>query len=162
MTSPIGIQRLEQLATYLETTDFAPHKFCLEDWMCDYKTMERVSRGTYTAPKHSRSDESFYMCEGHLMPIDCKTAGCAIGWGIVGIKAFRDAGFAFQRFVLGSVIPCYKGYTNYDAVTHFFDISHDDADHMFHPGKYLPEERQNPKLVAQRIRAYLRDHPHTE
>ena len=158
-----GRQRLEALATYLETTDFAPGKFHMSMWMAPYGCLLNYMDHTNPSYKvltdlYQRSDKDApafeYNEHGEYVPIDCRTAGCAVGWGITGIPEFRRQGLHFTE---DRTIPrvAYAGLEEFGAVMAFFGLYLRDANWLFSPTAYAFEARSDPKYVAARIRRHL-------
>lgn len=158
-------ERLTKLADFLEKLDLAPHKFHLADWMGSYGHFARCTgndRAYYETVRKfvSDSNEPAFTTndDGTVQPIDCKTAGCAIGWAIAGIPEFRKEGFVFVQGATSdgnTAVPSYKGFHNYVAVARFFDISVGTAMRLFSQEYYTKAERRDPKAVAERVREQL-------
>lgn len=195
----VGHARLAKLADYLENTKFKKGKFHMGTWMGGYARMsQNTAEGDPMRPQLDALAEKEYASPGGagctfrllvdpktnlttelMMPIECKTAGCAVGWGIAGIPAFRKAGLNFygthagaakessQQSAVG-IIYAPKGTKNatwddLDAVEEFFALYGTDdeslsatiAERLFLQTFYKLKDRANPKTVAKRIRAYL-------
>jgi hypothetical protein len=172
---------LEALAILLETHDFKPGKFHLHSFMSSYAYLHDtyMSSYAYLHATYGIGDDPIYpiikklasrhngmapiVKDGQL--IDCRTVGCAIGWGIVLLPIFKERGLTFSQ-------PCRSG--GYDvlgieyrppnprehnvgmyAVERFFDLSTTVAHWLFVAHEYSVPERSNPKAVASRIREVL-------
>lgn len=76
-------------------------------------------------------------------PLSCGYSACAIGCAALDRK-FNKEGFGLQRptRVNWSQQPSYRSsdypvqLLGFDAVTEFFDLSYDDAQHLFDPHRY--------------------------
>jgi len=158
-----GKQRLEALATYLETTDFEAGKFHMGAWMSSYRELLHNIilfdpwRAALSARCPSNDDEMvFERGEGNtLVPIECKTTGCALGWGAVGIPEFKEQGLKLTYWRYNVAVVSYEGYTDFAAAQAFFKIPSVTASHLFSPTSYELFEQGDPKAVAKRIRTYL-------
>lgn len=180
-TKAVGNKRLEKLATYLEETKFKKGKFHLGTWMAGYHGMQvsvddEASRELFYIKGQGVVGPTFQLLDGDgLVPVDCKTAGCAVGWGIAGIKSFRKAGLQFSyRDVSETDVNTRVGiqytdregrrYSDTSACVQFFalpnvpDVMHGDimvASMLFVQEYYTLKGRTDPKAVAKRIRTYL-------
>ena len=171
----VGRKRLERLATYLEERKFPKGKFHLNLWMGGYNSVHipeedaEFSRGMNKLSEAVLPDAATFEENegGFITPIDCRTVGCAVGWGIAGIPSFRRAGFKFSRrgYVGGgfnsfsSAQIVYKGFEAGDAAVAFFGLPDDDIGStftaLFMPEAYSVKQQSNPKAVAKRIRGAL-------
>lgn len=158
-----GRQRLEALADYLEKTDFAPGKFHMSMWMAAYDLLtfrstdpvleEAVKRRMAAVPHDAPLFED--KGEEGILPIECRTAGCAVGWGIVGIPAFREQGLKLQRWADHSATVTYANLIDYSAVAGFFELDQPTTRLLFSSVCYSEAQRTDPKAVARRIRIHL-------
>lgn len=163
-----GRQRLEKLADYLETTEFAPGKFHLALWMGSYaavcNSLGRFDEHYDVFEKRAQAvgDEPAFEIDlktCRAEPVDCKTAGCAVGWGAVGIPEFREQGLYFvaDRLRDEAAVIAFNGKIDMIAVKAFFEIADDNVVHkLFHPWAYPNSKRADPKAVSRRIRDYLK------
>lgn len=163
-----GRERLEALANLLETHDFGEGKFHLAGWMLSYEACSamlpvfdpfREKVEARRARLHDDSKIVFHKTErGEFLPIDCKTVGCAVGWGITLIPEFREAGLRFAATpieITEAAGIVYGDKTDIYAAAHFFEIHQVEAHRLFLGSSYQCHERSDPKAVAKRIRELL-------
>lgn len=183
-----GKKRLALLAAYLEDTEFAPGKFHLGTWMSGYKAMMAHVRFADPAMKDLEKRAAEMGDKKHAFkvvnpapgvltaaaaagaikrvePIECRTAGCAIGWGIYGIPSFQEEGLSFTSLAHSLTSDVHAGivyetpaglrFTGMDACRKFFSLEDPIVQALFVQGKYVVAERSDPKAVAGRIREYL-------
>ena len=82
--------------------------------------------------------------------------GCAVGLAAVMDPRMQAQGLGLaNEDSLKECRPVYEGKSDWEAVTAFFDISHQDATLLFTPAGYHGELRPHPQRVASRIREYL-------
>lgn len=102
----------------------------------------------------------------------CGTAACAMGWACV-VPEFERDGLSFKRGYYAGRVH-YGEYTDFSAISEFFDISSEHSRHLFEvvevdeDGKevyindeeWINAERDNetPHDVAARIRAFVARH----
>lgn len=157
-------KRLLTLAQFLETKEFPKGKFDLHTWMSGlgHVVGSGLSNTTVKAAWKRFKDEpdlntkpAFKGTRNDLKPLECRTAGCALGWATT-IPSFRRAGLRLEGSMTGSdaqTLPTYDGDGGMYAAVRFFDIELPIAEHLFHPMYYATErERTSPKAVAKRIR----------
>lgn len=100
-------------------------------------------------------------------PVDCRTAGCALGWAAT-IPEFREAGLRLATTTWGWVNS--DGYASSATVIlvaantdeyltcgvyvgmDLFGLTHEECELLFLPSRYTPKDAGNPKAVARRIR----------
>lgn len=90
-------------------------------------------------------------------PVECQTAGCAVGWAVT-IPEFIEQGFFLSVFLE----PVYVNVdvnnytcTGFDAVCEFFDISLQEVNKLFLDAAYKDIDKRNPLAVAKRIRSLV-------
>jgi len=90
----------------------------------------------------------------NVIPIQCKTVGCALGWAATlpelrraGLKLVRNE-FGFEEYA----VPEYKGSKGFYAAVGFFDISMNQAEYLFDPMDYGERNVRDIDYVANRIR----------
>ena len=129
----IAIKRLKLLAWYLRSV---PRKFFnLDKWF-------NIDGGTWNP----------YSC--HVKTLGCGTTGCAIGWA-GHIPEFNEEGFTLTESMV-DITPSYKGVTSWTAVQFFFNISFDQARHLFSSTQYEDKDVNNPHAVAARIETFVK------
>jgi hypothetical protein len=84
--------------------------------------------------------------------------GCAVGLAAVQEPRIQAQGLSLaDEESLKECRPVYRQKSDWEAVTTFFGISHEDATLLFTPAGYHGELRPHPRRIAERIRGYLRD-----
>ena len=84
--------------------------------------------------------------------------GCAVGLAAVQEPRIQAQGLQLaNEESLKECRPVYREKSDWDAVTTFFGISHEDATMLFTPAGYHGELRPHPQTIAARIRTYLRE-----
>lgn len=82
--------------------------------------------------------------------------GCAVGLAAVQEPRIQAQGLQLaNEESLKECRPVYREKSDWEAVTTFFGISHEDATMLFTPAGYHGELRPHPQTIAARIRAYL-------
>ncbi len=82
--------------------------------------------------------------------------GCAIGLAAATDPWLKAQGLRLERDLCPKDCrPAYGEANDWHAVTSFFDIAFDDARLLFGRAGYPAATRLHPRVVAQRIRAYL-------
>ncbi|MCY1358659.1 hypothetical protein D9M69_452010 [compost metagenome] len=81
----------------------------------------------------------------------CGTVACAVGWATQD-PWFRREGL---RSEAGYFYPIFEGEADWDAVELFFELSSEEAEHLFSADRYPVDERINPLAVAARIREFV-------
>jgi hypothetical protein len=84
----------------------------------------------------------------------CGSASCAIGWGAVD-PVLRRQGLRLESGLYGKwKFPVFDGARGFNAVSWFFEISGETADHLFTPERYQ-QVQVRPEHVIERIREVL-------
>lgn len=180
----MNAKRLLMLADYLDGVGkfegrgvpSEPGKFHLESWMGSYLSMAgqipsvdparekimRLSRKLEKAPAMRRGRN--YSGDVEVVPIDCRTVGCACGWAAT-VPEFRRLGLRLmtsgtdQGYVAlvkdGEVCASGVG-----AIEELFGIDEDEFNHLFNARAYPMHDRAKPKAVAKRIRKFVEGAAH--
>lgn len=112
---------------------------------------ERLSRLAMKLARLRPTNKLRFDLGGWLYESDCGTTACAVGCAMLDPW--------FKRRGLGGGThsrPTYRTWEGWSAVTGFFGISQDAALFLFAQSSYARKDRKNPKVVAQRIRAFLK------
>ena len=169
------VDRLIMLADYLEgkgqfaNNSVPVRKFDLELWMGQYKDFLKPFKGLsntegvepFIVRKVKRGGETHKI----LTPVECQTAGCAIGWAAT-IPEFNEQGlFLANRtrndMFVPTVFPIFYDkidkcwYKEFRALEEFFNIDTNTISILFMPDSYPLRDRRNPKKVAKRIRELI-------
>lgn len=121
-------ERLTRLADFLRTVP--DHKFNLGSWRRDEDGHEGYRTTTSNA---------------QLLDLDCGTAGCAVGWACA-MPEFQTQGLNWGAFG-----PEFKTCGGWNAVREFFDLSGDEAFHLFGESRYDESRGAKPCHVVSRI-----------
>src|SRR5689334_21212945 len=82
--------------------------------------------------------------------------GCAVGLAATQEARIQAQGLSLaNEDCLKECRPVYAGKSDWEAVTTFFGISHEDATLLFTPAGYAGELRPHPHRIAERIRSFL-------
>lgn len=163
-------KRLEMLADYLEGVGrfegrgVPSNKFDLENWMADYEHFSRPFKNLKTNDNPVFEQiKSKHKGFNLVNPVDCQTAGCAVGWAAT-IPEFNKLGFFLKSTTPGQASPIYikrdnTYHTNRWAVIEFFTLKEyqtlGEFDVLFTNQWYPKKDRRNPKSVAKRIRELI-------
>lgn len=161
-------ERLLLLADYLEGKKkfkgraVPANKFDLEHYMEPYSAF---SNKKFDVPKGAKKKkfETVKEVDGTKLvkPIDCQTAGCAIGWAC-SIPEFNEQGLFLEELDGGQyhfpiliqndkIISC-----RHNASEIFFEIDSLEFICLFQPSSYPNGARNRPDLVAKRIRKFVK------
>ncbi len=81
--------------------------------------------------------------------------GCAVGLAAIQEASIQAQGLSLaNEDSLKECRPVYAGKSDWEAVTTFFGISHEDATLLFTPAGYGGELRPHPHRIAARIRSF--------
>ena len=116
MNNATRLRRLNHLVTVLKAVPVK--KFFMHRWM---------QKNHFHAPVEIEIPKNF-------SKIDCRTAGCALGWAALD-KKFIKAGLTVKANKLGGNIK-FKSYRHINAGMQFFDINVIEAWELFVPRKY--------------------------
>lgn len=84
----------------------------------------------------------------------CGTVACAVGHAC-SIPEFRTAGLRLEVYDGTALMPGYGVWSSWRAVQAFFDLSRDQADHLFYEDQYDPA-CATANHVADRIEEFVR------
>jgi hypothetical protein len=131
------LQRLVELATKI-LPNVPPENFSLERWLKAYTKENEVNK--YYIPTASQNISE-------LAINNCGTVACAVGWAAL-YKPFNDLGFKLSTEEVNydcmhrSYTKCnvfFEGYSSWDAVNNFFNISMQESAYLFVDETYLEE-----------------------
>ena len=82
--------------------------------------------------------------------------GCAVGLAATQEARIQAQGLSLaHEDSLKECRPVYAGKSDWEAVTTFFGISHEEATSLFTPAGYGGDLRPHPQRVAERIRSFV-------
>lgn len=173
----MNIDRLQMLADYLEGVGafegrgVPKNKFDLQLWMAAYQSFDRKFTKVPEYKFQNLSQDDIFvplktikfkgMTVYTILPKDCKTAGCAVGWATT-LPEFNNEGLYYGHTDdwIGNIIYIDKSknfiHTGFYAVQEFFDINTMTAQMLFERKWYSVKQRRNPKAVATRIKYLLK------
>jgi hypothetical protein len=164
----MNIKRLEKLADFLENDPIVNKrgKFHLATWAASYSAMNGATdEGDPLNPilmKLAKKNEGKVFVDKKGQPLHCRTAACAVGWG-TRIPSFRRAGLRLNwddevcEFNLTYTDKkTGEEFKHFAACEEFFDMYYDNVLYLFSPDSYPTKDQSKPKVVAKRIRSYIK------
>lgn len=149
MSADIPVLRLDRLTTLAAHLDAVPaDRFYLGTWFAN-----RI-------PTDEELHHSEYLPDSpDFQPYDCGTVGCAIGHAC-WIPEFQAAGLrtSESRGAPEYQTPGGLLYQHWEAVFAFFGLNEEQGLHLFSDSHYPDGGRTTPAQVAERIRAFAREH----
>jgi hypothetical protein len=146
----LRLDRLTILANHLDTV--SKNRFYLGSWFCN-----RIPTDEELQAEYDPHDPSDFRTD------DCGTVGCAVGHAC-WMPEFNAAGLRVAAPGDFGGAPEYRpaggatAYRHWEAVRQFFGLNGYQSYHLFSDSHYPDGGRTTPAQVAERIRAFVREH----